>query len=84
LAKVLYLPSVKLLKKVRVGSKVRRVYSAARRPFERVLQSGQANAQRVAELQRLRSTLVPFELAMSIDRKLEAVYRFIHSRSSCR
>ena len=32
----LFLPSVKLLKKVRVGSKVRRVYDGPRTPFERV------------------------------------------------
>ncbi len=33
----LYLPSVKLIKKVRVGSKLRRVYDAAQTPFQRVL-----------------------------------------------
>ena len=32
----LFLPSVKLLKKVRIGSKVRRVYDGPRTPFERV------------------------------------------------
>jgi hypothetical protein len=37
----LYLPSVKLVKKVRVGSKVRRVYDAAQTPLERVLACGQ-------------------------------------------
>jgi hypothetical protein len=78
----LYLPSVKLMKKVRVGSKVRRVYSAAQTPFERVLQSGQANAQRVAEFKRLRSTLDPFELARSIDCKLEAIYALANRRLS--
>ena len=70
----LYLPSVKLMKKVRVGSKVRRVYSPAQTPFERVLESGQVNARRVAELRKLRSTLDPFQLASSIDRKLESIY----------
>ena len=30
----LYLPSVKLLKKVRVGSKVRRVYDGPKTPFD--------------------------------------------------
>ena len=35
----LFLPSVKLVKKVRVGSKVRRVYDAPQTPFERVLAS---------------------------------------------
>jgi hypothetical protein len=38
----LYLPSVKLVKKVRVGSKLRRVYDAAQTPLERVVACGQA------------------------------------------
>jgi hypothetical protein len=70
----LYLPSVKLGKKVRVGSKGRRVYSPAQTPFERVLASGQADSRRVADRKTLRCTLDPFELANSIDRKLESVY----------
>jgi transposase InsO family protein len=45
----LYLPSVKLVKKMRVGSKLRRVYDAAQAPLQRVLASGQAEATRVAE-----------------------------------
>jgi len=40
----LYQPSVKLVKKVRVGSKLRRVYSPAQTPFERVLAWGQGTA----------------------------------------
>src|SRR5437879_9048230 len=40
----LYLPLVKLVKKVRVGSKLRRVYDAPKTPFERVLASKQGNA----------------------------------------
>ena len=43
----LYLPSVKLVKKVRVGSKVRRVYDAAQTPLERVLAGAQAKPERV-------------------------------------
>ena len=78
----LYLPSVKLMKKVRVGSKVRRVYSPAQTPFERVLKSGQVNARRVAELRKLRSTLDPFQLASSIDRKLESIYALANRRLS--
>lgn len=78
----LYLPSVKLLKKVRVGSKVRRVYSAAQTPLERVQASGQADAQRVAELEKLRSTLDPFALARSIERKLEEVFGLANRRLS--
>ena len=78
----LYLPSVKLVKKVRVGSKLRRVYSPAQTPWERVLASGQADARRVAELKKLRSTLDPFALAQSIDRKLESIYALANRRLS--
>lgn len=78
----LYLPSVKLVKKVRVGSKLRRVYSRAQTPWERVLASGQADARRTAELKKLRSTLDPFVLAESIDRKLESIYALANRRLS--
>jgi hypothetical protein len=78
----LYLPSVKLVKKVRVGSKVRRVYSPAQTPWERLLASGQADARRVAELKKLRSTLDPFALAESIDRKLASIYALANRRLS--
>ena len=78
----LYLPSVKLVKKVRVGSKLRRVYSPAQTPWERVLASGQADPRRVAELKKLRSTLDPFALAQSIDRKLESIYALANRRLS--
>ncbi len=39
----MYLPAVKRVKKVRVGSKVRRVYDAAQTPLERVLAGAQAS-----------------------------------------
>ena len=42
----LYLPSVKLVKKLRVGSKVRRVYDAAQTPLERVLAAGHSSRSR--------------------------------------
>jgi hypothetical protein len=78
----LYLPSVKLVKKVRVGSKLRRVYSPAQTPFERVLASGRADARHMAELKKLRSTLDSFELAQTIDRKLGKIYALANRRLS--
>ena len=56
----LFLPSGKLAEKIRVGSKLRRVYHAPQTPFERVLACSQADPARVAELQRLRDSLDPF------------------------
>jgi transposase InsO family protein len=78
----LFLPSVKLLKKMRVGSKVRRVYENPRTPFERVRACPQADQEKVAELEEIRKRLDPFELSRRIERKLERIYRLANRRQS--
>ena len=78
----LFLPSVKLLRKVRVGSKVRRVYDGPRTPFERMRACPQADREQVAQLDELRKRLDPFQLARTIDRKLERIYRLANQRLS--
>jgi transposase InsO family protein len=80
----LFLPSVKLVKKVRVGSKVRRVYDGPRTPFERVRACPQADREQVARLEELRKTLDPFRLGKSIERKLERIYRLANRHQSPR
>jgi hypothetical protein len=78
----LFLPSVKLAKKLRVGSKLRRVYGPPQTPFERVWACSQADGGRVAELKRLRDGLDPFRLARAIDQKLERIYALTNRRLS--
>ena len=78
----LFLPSVKLLKKVRVGSKVRRVYDGPRTPFERVKSCPQADPQKMAQLEQLRKKLDPFALSRTIERKLEHIARLANRRLS--
>jgi transposase InsO family protein len=78
----LFLPSVKLVRKVRVGSRVRRVYDGPRTPFERVRQCPQADQEQVTRLEELRKHLDPFQLARLIERKLERIYRLADRRLS--
>ena len=73
---------MKLVKKVRVGSKVRRVYDRPHTPLERVKACPEANAERVAGLEEQRKRLDPFQLAKVIDRKLERIYRQANRRLS--
>jgi hypothetical protein len=80
----LFLPSVKLVKKVRVGSKVRRVYDGPRTPFERVGMCGAVDRTQVVRLEEFRKTLDPFQLARVIERKLERIYRLANRRLSPR
>ena len=67
----LFLPCVKLLRKERVGARVRRRYDAPRTPLERVQACPEADPAAVARLVALRDRLDPFALAEQIDRKLE-------------
>jgi hypothetical protein len=76
----LFLPSVKLVRKVRVGARIRRVYDRPQTPFERVCACPEADPGQVARLRALRVQQDPFVLAETIDRKLEQLYALSQQR----
>jgi hypothetical protein len=81
----LFLPTVKLVTKERVGARVRRRYAAPQTPLERVRQSTGVQPDRVAALIALQQTIDPFALAQRIDRALAAIYHLAnHRRGSAR
>ena len=71
----LFQPSVKLLERVRVGSRLRRRYEAARTPLDRLIEScGQGHLPpAVAALVSMRQRLDPFKLAQVIEGKLRRI-----------
>ena len=75
-------PSVKLMRKVRVGARLRRVYDAARTPLARVQGSGEGEPEALARLQAEQASLDPFELNRRIEEKLGAIYELAHRRLS--
>jgi len=76
----LFLPSVKLLRKERVGARVRRRYEAPRTPLDRVLACPELRPEVAAQLQRLRERLDPFALAHTIEQQLERIYALANPR----
>ena len=84
LMKNLLQPSVKLVKKVRVGSRRVRKYDKPQTPLDRLIASGKGNLSKVAELKQLRKTLDPFELARTIKCKLDVIYNLANRRLSPR
>lgn len=77
----LFLPSVKLVRKARIGSRLKRVYAAPQTPFQRVCASPQASPVQVAQLQQLRDTLDPFQLSQIINTKLDRIFHLASSTS---
>ena len=78
----LFLPSVKLLRKERVGARVRRRYDAPRTPLDRVLACPELRPDVAADLQRQRDRLDPFALARTIEQHLERIYALATTRPS--
>ncbi|MBI4801689.1 MAG: hypothetical protein HY796_04100 [Elusimicrobia bacterium] len=70
----LFLPSVKLSKKIRVGSKLKRIYNEAKTPLDRLLESGMGDRVKLEAYRKLRESLNPFELSRIVDRKLEVIW----------
>ena len=78
----LYLPSVKLTTKTRVGSRLQRTYDAPQTPLERVIVAGVLAKEAAARLCTQRDRLDPFALSRSIDEKLELIQRLANLRQS--
>jgi hypothetical protein len=77
-----FLPSVKLIGKEPVGSRVRRRYDLPRTPLDRVLTCPEVEAPVAEGLRRQRARLDPFALARVIDQQLEQIYALANSRHS--
>jgi len=69
----LFQPSVKLLRKRRVGSRLMRVYDRPQTPLDRLRACRGVDRTKVNELLRLRATTDPFELARTIDKKIDRI-----------
>lgn len=71
----LFQPSVKLLKKVRVGSRLTRVYDAPKTPFQRVCECQEVDLEKVSQLKTLLHSLDPFKLSLKIEEKLDRIHQ---------
>lgn len=78
----LFLPSMKLLEKTRIGSTLKRRYDKPQTPLERLLNCPQADPAKIQELKNLRDRTDPFALAKTIELKLEGVYQMANHRVS--
>ena len=78
----LFLPSVKLIRKERVGSRLRRRYDQPQTPLDRVLACPEADPDEVARLKLLRDRLNPFELSQRVDQTLNRIYTLANRRGA--
>jgi hypothetical protein len=66
-------PNVKLIERVRVGSRVRRKYDAPKTPFERLIELDVLAPEQVRRMRKERDRLDPFALSTAIETKVRAI-----------
>ena len=69
-----FCPTLKLLSKVRQGSKTVRKYSAPQTPFQRLLDSAHLTAQQKDKLRAQHLSLNPLKLKERLEQKLKLVF----------
>ena len=69
----LFQPSVKLLRKERIGSRLKRIYDTPQTPLDRVRASQDLDRAAVNALLQRRATTDPFQLAQTIERKIDRI-----------
>ena len=74
----LFLPSVKLLSKHRIGSRLTRRYDRPRTPLERLAGRKGVDRAGLRALRELRAQLDPMDLSISINRQLDRIYVLAH------
>jgi hypothetical protein len=77
-----YTPSVKLIKKYRVGAKIKKEYEKPKTPYQRLMESGQLSLKEQSDLVKRKSRLNPFKLRRELDEKLNRFYTFVDNYRS--
>ena len=71
----LFLPSVKLANKIRIGSRIKRVYEEAKTPLDRLNEPGLGNRRKIETLIQQRKSLNPLELSKIVESKLIRIWK---------
>ena len=72
-------PSVKLMERVRIGSRVQRKYDAPKTPFDRLIELGMLPPAQQAQMEAERAALDPFALSAVIESAVRAVLAMPHN-----
>lgn len=70
-------PSQKLIRKERIGSKIKRVYDIPKTPYQRVLESKDISNEVKQKLTKEYKTLNPFALKRTIDKKIRLLFQSV-------
>lgn len=74
-----FCPSVKLIQKKRIGSKIKKIHDSPKTPYQRILTSTHVSQHTKQQLTRTFNSLNPFTLRNAIELKLKKIFATIRS-----
>jgi len=77
-----FIPSVKLISKVRVGSKTIKVHDLPKTPYQRLIQSDHISDNTKRKLTELFVTLNPFHLQKQMERKIKNIINLVNKNQT--
>ena len=79
-----FVPTMKLIEKIRVGSKVTKKYDAPKTPCDRILDCAQVDDLQKEKLRATRATLDPVKLSQLLESKLAPILGIVAEIEKCR
>jgi len=77
-----FMPAMKLVRKVRIGSRLKKTYDEPKTPYERVLETLTNDDQKRVALQVQYEALDPFVLQESLERELKLLFETLRKKRS--
>lgn len=70
--------TLKLIEKVRIGSRYKKRYDQPKTPYQRVLECSTISEEKKKELRAFHQTLNPFQLKKTVNAKAKAIFKSVH------
>jgi len=77
-----FMPSQKLLRKTRIGARIKKEYEDAKTPYRRLIECGQLSQEQEVALELRKSSLNPFELQKRLNQKLREFEERLRRRNT--
>jgi len=78
-----FIPSVKLVDKVRVGSKIIKKHDKPKTPFQRILESEHVSEEIKSKLRKQFKNLDPFQLQKQMSIKIKKIIKIVNQTKKC-
>lgn len=72
-----FMPTFKLIRKERIGSRIKKTYEKPKTPYQRLLETSSLSSDKKQELRQRYEELDPFELKTRIEEKLKLLFQIV-------